>query len=169
MRIMVPEKSQLDGIENRFVKLLKDRKMHVATAESVTGGLVSKLITDVSGASTIFECGVCSYSNRIKNRVLNVGLRTLDMYTEYSEECAIEMALGVRMLSGANIGISTTGIAGTGGTKEKPAGTVYIGISTEHDYYAYEIRIGADTGRNEIRRISAKCALYFAYEILKRY
>ena len=110
MRKEVPENEKLNDIEKKLVKLLKEKGMKASSAESLTGGLVSKLITDVSGASEVFECGVCSYSNRIKHEVLGVSSETLKSFTEYSEECAKEMASGVRRLAGADIGISTTGL-----------------------------------------------------------
>ncbi len=167
MKRAVPEKEKLEGIEKKLVELLKEKKMKVSSAESLTGGLVSKLITDVSGASAVFECGVCSYSNRIKNEVLGVNSRILEEFTEYSEECAAGMADGIRRLSGADIGISTTGIAGpSGGSKEKPVGTVYVGISTKNDTKAYEFRLGEYGSREKIRNIAAACALFLGYEAL---
>ena len=169
MRKEVPENEKLNDIEKKLVKLLKEKGMKASSAESLTGGLVSKLITDVSGASEVFECGVCSYSNRIKHEVLGVSSETLKSFTEYSEECAKEMASGVRRLAGADIGISTTGIAGPGGgSKEKPVGTVYVGISTKNDTNAYEFRMGEYGGRAEIRKAAVACALFLGYEALKK-
>ena len=116
-----------DAPQAVLVKELKNRGLKIASAESLTGGMVSEYITKVSGASEVFECGICSYSNRIKHEILGVSEETLENYTEYSYQTACEMAQGVRRLSGADIGISTTGIAGpSGGTEEKPVGTVYI-------------------------------------------
>ena len=150
-----------------LVELLKKRGLKAATAESLTGGLLSKLITDTSGASQVFECGVCSYSNRIKHEVLGVSEETLEKYTEYSHECAREMAQGIRRLSGADIGIATTGLAGpSGGTEEKPVGTVYVGISTKNDTRSFELRLGAELTRAEIRESSAERALAFAFDML---
>ncbi len=146
-----------------LVELLKKRGLKASSAESLTGGLVSKLITDISGASQVFECGVCSYSNRIKHEVLGVSRETLEKFTEYSRECAREMAQGIRRLSGADIGIATTGIAGpSGGTDEKPVGTVYVGISTKNDTKSFELKLGAGLSRAEIRERSAEQALALA-------
>lgn len=167
MKRAVPGKEKLEGIEKKLVQLLREKNMKVSGAESLTGGLVSKLITDVSGASSVFECGVCSYSNRIKHEILGVSTQTLEVFTEYSEECAREMADGVRRLSGADIGIATTGIAGpSGGSEEKPVGTVYVGISTKNDTKAYEFCLKEYGSRTEIRNITAACALFLGYEAL---
>ena len=139
-----------------LAELLKKRNMKAASAESLTGGLVSKLITDIPGASQIFELGVCSYSNRIKHEVLGVSEETLENYTEYSYQTACEMAQGVRRLSGADIGISTTGIAGpSGGTEEKPVGTVYIGVSTGEKTFAEKFSFGDDGADRDTIRIRA--------------
>ncbi len=150
-----------------LAELLKKRNMKAASAESLTGGLVSKRITDIPGASQIFELGVCSYSNRIKHEVLGVSEETLEKYSEYSHECAREMAEGVRRLSGADIGIATTGLAGpSGGTEEKPVGTVYVGISTRNDTKSFELRLGEKLSREEIRVLSAEKALSLALKII---
>ncbi len=112
-------------------KLLKVKKFTLATAESCTGGLISNLVTNVSGASEWFERGVVSYSNRSKVEILGVKEATIKKHGAVSEACAREMAEGIRNLSGANIGLSVTGIAGpTGGSVEKPVGTVHMAIAT---------------------------------------
>ena len=161
-------KAVSDKAANTFVSILKNKHIKAATAESLTGGLISKKITDVAGASEVFECGICSYSNRIKQHILGVRKETLQEYSEYSIQCAEEMAQGVRRLSGADIGISTTGIAGPGGgTEEKPVGTVYVGISTENDTKAYKLCFGADHSREEIREMSAEQALILAVRMIQ--
>ena len=103
-------------------ELLRTKKK-IATAESCTGGMLSAAITSVSGASGAFDCGVCSYANFIKSKLVGVKEDTLATYGAVSEKTAMEMARGVRLLSGADIGVSTTGIAGPlGGTPYKPVG-----------------------------------------------
>lgn len=116
--------------EEKLVKLLKEKKMTVATAESCTGGLIAKRITDISGSSSVFECGIVSYSNRIKNEILGVSEETLAKYGAVSEQTAREMVSGALKVSGADIAVSVTGIAGpdSDGT-EKPVGLVYIAVS----------------------------------------
>lgn len=121
--------SNLDKTVTNVVKLLKRRGLTVATAESCTGGLLSELITSVSGASDIFELGICTYSNRIKQQFLGVPAEMLKMYGAVSSETALSMVQGLKKCSGADICISVTGIAGpSGGTAETPVGTVYIGF-----------------------------------------
>ena len=78
----------------KTVEAFKNKNMTITAAESCTGGLIAKMITDVPGASAVFELGVCSYSNRIKTNVLGVPKEIIDEYTELSEECAREMAIG---------------------------------------------------------------------------
>ena len=119
-----------DNLSQMVVKRLIEKGEKLATAESCTGGSISKRITDISGASGVFDCGVCSYGNNIKSKVLGVKSETLERVGAVSPETAVEMALGVKKLANSHYGLSTTGIAGpTGGTKEKPVGLVYIGIS----------------------------------------
>lgn len=120
----------VSSLEEVVVEGLKARKMTIACAESCTGGLIAKRITDISGASEVFGYGCVTYWNEAKMGLLGVSPETIQQYTEVSAQCALEMARGVRKLAGADIGISTTGYAGpTGGTEENPVGTVFIGLS----------------------------------------
>lgn len=160
------------NLQTALVRKLKEKKLKIATAESITGGLVSKRITDVSGSSSVFECGICSYSNKIKNQVLGVSAQTLKEYTEYSKECAVEMAQGVRKLSGADIGVSTTGLANSDGSTEKnPAGTVYVAVSTEKYNIAekFSLSKGFKDERELIRYIASSHALYMAIKCADKY
>lgn len=156
-------------VEELLVKELLNRKLKIATAESCTGGLLSEMITRVSGSSEVFECGICSYSNDIKINVLGVKRSTIDEFTEVSVPCAQEMANCVRSLSGADIGISTTGVAGpTGGTAENPVGTIYVGFSTKDGMFAEKKNFNGDNchDRIEIRRRCAEYCLEKAIEII---
>ena len=111
------------------VKLLKAKGLTIATAESCTGGLLSERITSVSGASDVFELGICSYSCRIKNEILGVDTDVIEKYGVVSSETALEMVRGIKRISSADVCVSVTGIAGpSGGTPEQPVGTVYIGF-----------------------------------------
>ncbi len=113
-------------------KKLKEKKLKIATAESCTGGLIGHTLTNISGSSEYYDRGVITYSNNAKKELLNVKKETLEKHGAVSKQVALEMAEGIRKKSKADIGISSTGIAGpTGGTKEKPVGLVYIGISTK--------------------------------------
>lgn len=119
----------LDKLVTNVVQLLVRRGISVSTAESCTGGLLSELITSVPGASQIFELGICTYSEQMKSRFLGVSPETIRKYGVVSRETALEMVRGLKKVSGADICISVTGIAGPGGgTAETPVGTVYIGF-----------------------------------------
>ncbi len=118
-------------LEEVVVKMLAAAHQTIAVAESCTGGAISNRITNVSGSSAVFINGCVTYSNESKTRLLGVSEKTLAEHGAVSKEVAQEMAEGVRTRSGADFGISTTGIAGpTGGTPEKPMGLVYIGFAT---------------------------------------
>ena len=119
----------LDKTVTNVVKLLKQKGLTVSAAESCTGGLISELITSVSGASSVFELGLCTYSERIKNEFLGVPENEIKTYGVVSSQVALSMVKGLKSRSGADICVSVTGIAGPdGGTKETPVGTVYIGF-----------------------------------------
>ncbi len=135
-----------ESIEQRVVELLKESGLTLATAESCTAGYIPKRITDIPGASSVFEYGAITYSNDVKQRVLGVKQETLDAFGAVSEQTATEMAAGIRRASGADIGIAVTGIAGPGndGT-DKPVGLCYIAINAEN-YEKYE---KIETGKND--------------------
>lgn len=157
-------------LAEQLVAALAEKGKKIATAESCTGGMVSARITDVSGASAVFDCGVCSYANHIKSRVLSVRDETLSSYGAVSDRTAREMARGVRLLSGADIGVSTTGIAGPlGGTKYKPVGLVYIGVSTEMGLRHEKLLLGENgADRARIRSLAASAALYYALQEVQK-
>ena len=118
------------SIEKQTVELLKSKKLKLATAESCTGGLISKRITDVSGSSEVFEGGVVCYSNRFKENVLGVSPETLKKYGAVSRETAREMVRGVLSLTKADIAVAVTGIAGpSSDDTNKPVGLVFIAVS----------------------------------------
>jgi PncC family amidohydrolase len=124
---------------------LLDRDYTISTAESCTGGLLSHVLTGISGSSTYFIGGVVAYSNAIKEQVLGVRAETLQQYGAVSEQTAREMADGIRKKFGTDIGLSTTGVAGpTGGTHDKPVGLVWMGISTPTVTHAFECRFNGE-------------------------
>ncbi len=138
-------KPELEQLSSRVGKALTNTSQTIATAESCTGGLLSHVLTAISGSSGYFMGGVVAYSNQIKEAILGVSPETLQVYGAVSEQTASEMARGVRLKFKTDIGISTTGIAGpTGGTPEKPVGLVWIGISTSKHTVAYECHFDAD-------------------------
>jgi len=111
-----------------------EKNLTIALAESCTGGYISHVITNISGASKVFERGVVTYSNQSKVDILQVDPDTLKQHGAVSEPVARQMADNLRMIANVDISISTTGIAGpTGATPEKPLGLVYIGFSTEKE------------------------------------
>lgn len=141
-------------------KKLKSNIIMVATAESCTGGLIAKMFTDVAGSSLFFERGLVTYSNESKMELLGVKRETLEKYGAVSEETAREMAEGLKKLSRAEINVSITGIAGpTGGTIEKPVGTVFIGLSDDHGTIIEKRKFAGQ--RDQIRRRSALTVLNF--------
>lgn len=142
----------------------------LCAAESCTGGLIAKLITDVSGASTVFEGSIVSYSNEMKVSVLGVKPETLAAVGAVSESCAIEMAEGARRLCGTDIAVSATGIAGpAGGTPEKPVGTVYVGIASEKHSEVLHLKLPEDAGRDAIRYATAEAALKLIIKTMEFY
>ena len=148
-----------------LVNRLKKQTKRISVAESCTGGLISKMITDTAGASAVFECAVTVYSNEFKKKLLGVREETLAEFGAVSEQTAREMASGVLGLSGADIAISVTGIAGPSneGTT-KPVGTVCIGVATLEKCYATTFVFAGS--RAEIRKMAAKMALNMAYSEL---
>ncbi|MDP6340018.1 MAG: CinA family nicotinamide mononucleotide deamidase-related protein [Candidatus Marinimicrobia bacterium] len=125
-------------LEDAVGALLTAQNKTIATAESCTGGLIGDRLTNVSGSSSYFKGGIVAYSNAVKEEAVGVSKATLESVGAVSEETALEMARGVREKLNADIGISTTGIAGpTGGTEEKPVGLVFVGLSFEGGEKAY--------------------------------
>ena len=152
-----------DSAQEEAVGRLASLGLRVATAESCTGGLISERITRVSGSSAVFDCGVCSYANEIKEKVLGVRHDTLQILGAVSAETAMQMAEGVKKLSGADIAVSTTGIAGpTGGTAQKPVGLVYLGVCTDAGAYAIQLLLGEENSRDYIRAMASSAALFTA-------
>ncbi|MCH8969562.1 MAG: CinA family protein [Planctomycetes bacterium] len=153
MRIMPAE---------RVAELLKKHNRTVATAESCTGGLIAKLLTDIPGSSEYFIEGVVAYANQAKTRLLGVPTELITEHGAVSQQVAAAMALGCRAKSGADFALSTTGIAGpTGGTPEKPIGLVYIALADEHGCHVEELRLDPTLSRDEIRRHASEDVLRF--------
>lgn len=157
------------NIEKQTVELLKSKKLKLATAESCTGGLISKRITDVSGSSEVFEGGVVCYSNRFKENVLGVSPETLKKYGAVSRETAREMVKGVLSLTKADIAVAVTGIAGpSSDDTNKPVGLVYIAVSDGKSTIVKKL-LNNFTGdvREQNRSISADTALEMIMEAIR--
>lgn len=153
--------------EEAVVQSLLKQNKTLATAESCTGGLISKRITDVPGASAVFECGIVSYSNRIKSKVLGVREETLKAYGAVSEQTAREMAEGALRVSGADLAVSVTGIAGpdADGT-DKPVGLVYIALS---DGKTTKVQKICNSFSENVREQNRNAAAQFALDWIRRW
>ena len=128
---------ELEYIAAELGARLQQNGWYLVTAESCTGGWVAEAITSVSGSSAWFDCGLVTYSNAAKQKILNVRSETLATYGAVSEETALEMVKGALVQSQAQVGIAITGIAGpSGGTPSKPVGTVWIAYAFPHNIYA---------------------------------
>lgn len=139
----------------------------LAIAESCTGGYISHMITNISGASTVFDRGIVCYSNHSKTHLLNVDANSIDKYGAVSEVVAKQLAFNIRTLSNTDIGIGVTGIAGpTGGTKEKPVGLVYIGISTIEKTEVHKYEFKAD--RISFKKLVLEKILEILIKLIKK-
>jgi len=151
-------------LQSALVARLIEKKLTVATAESCTGGAVSKAITDVPGASAVFGCGMCTYSNEMKIKLLGVSEQTLAKHGAVSAQTAQEMAKGIREASGADIGIGITGLAGPGGgTTQKPIGLVYMAVDSDAlcEFKELHLSRGHKDERNFVRGYASLHALHF--------
>lgn len=160
----------IGDLQTAVVRALNKKHLGLATAESCTGGLISKRITEVSGSSSVFHCGICSYANEMKESLLGVRHETLAAYGAVSEQTAAEMAEGVRKLSGADIAVSTTGLAGPGGgSAQKPVGLVYVGVSSKKFRTVLRLMLGRGYGeeREYIRTVAASNALFLALQAIR--
>ena len=143
----------------QFQKLLREHHKKITCAESCTGGLIASMITKVSGSSDIFDGSVVSYSNKIKIQELNVSKKSLDNFGAVSKEVVYEMLIGSLKKFNSDFSIAVSGIAGpNGGTKQKPVGTIVIGIidknlSSNIDIYSF------NGTREEVQIMTAKTAL----------
>ena len=129
----------------KVIKQLITNDLSIAVAESCTGGYVSNMFTNISGASKTFERGIVCYSNEAKITLLNVDPKILDEFGAVSDEVARQLAFNLRILSNVNISVGITGIAGpTGGTIEKPVGLVYVSFSTEEETIVKQFNFQTD-------------------------
>ncbi|MCX8022746.1 MAG: CinA family protein [Syntrophorhabdaceae bacterium] len=152
--------------EERLGNILKEKGLKISIAESCTGGLISSRITDISGSSEYFEAGFVTYSNRSKTAFIGVPEHIIDTKGAVSEDTARFMAEGVRSVTGVDIGLSVTGIAGpSGGSVEKPVGTVFMALSADEGTFVRRFRF--DGERKEIKRQSSDAAIQFLIDYLE--
>ena len=148
-------------LEEKVVKTLNEKGLVLATAESCTGGLIAKRITDVSGSSAMFNCGIVSYSNEIKESVLGVKHETLERYGAVSEQTVREMVKGVLKTSNADVAVAVSGIAGPNSDNtEKPVGLIYLAASDKKNVKVVRLNNDfSDDVRNQNRNSAADTAL----------
>ena len=162
MKISIVSSMALHRISALAVKTMKEKAVTVATAESCTGGLISKCITDVSGSSAVFAGGMVTYTNRIKIDVLGVDVAIIEEHTEVSHACAKAMAERAKTLFGTDYALSATGYAGPGGgTETDPTGTVYIGIATPNGVRSERVCV-----ENATRAQVRNAVTHHAFEML---
>lgn len=154
-----------EAAEN-VVDLAREKQLRIATAESCTGGMIAAAITSIAGSSDVMDGSVVSYSNRIKNQIIDVSQETLDSFGAVSEQTACAMAEGVRNRLGVDYAVSVTGIAGPGGgTPDKPVGTVWIGLADKEGSRA-QLHL-FDGNRAEVREKTVIVALQLLAQALQ--
>ncbi len=158
--------TEIYSTAEQLVKLLKEKNLLIATAESCTGGLVSSYITAVSGSSAVFELGVASYSCRIKNEALGVKKETLDTLGAVSCETARQMAECILKKAAADIGVSVTGVAGPDGSEGHMPGLVYIAAAYKGGTTVKELNI-SPISREYVREQAAEQLLKLALNTVR--
>lgn len=152
----------------KLVNLLIEKKLHITTAESCTGGMVASRIVDVANASKVFNVAYVTYANEAKEKYLNVDSKTIEKYGVVSEEVTKQMALGALKEANADISIVTSGIAGpTGGTEYKPVGMVCFGVGIKDNVYTSTKYFG-NIGRNKVRSIATEYIIDFAIKLIEK-
>lgn len=155
---------ELIPLATRIVEAIKSHNHTLALAESCTGGWLSKIITDVSGASAIYKGGICSYSNQVKETLLKVNSETLKAYGAVSEQTAYEMANGVKNALSTDIGVGITGIAGPASDDtNKPVGLIYVAVAYNNKTIVKELR---NTFTEDIRTKNRLSAIENALNLL---
>lgn len=142
--------------------VLLERGLTIGTAESLTGGALGDLLSGTPGASGTYVGGVISYATEVKRRLLGVSEATVNGYGVVSAQCAQEMARGVRDLLGADLGVSTTGVAGPTEQEGKPVGLVFVGVAGPDGVRAHELRLTGD--RAAIRAQTSQQAIRLLLE-----
>lgn len=154
------------SLMQELIKLLMKKNLTIAVAESLTGGMFQQELTSFPGTSALLKGGVVCYTNEVKQMLLNVKKKTIDVQGAVSGECAKELAENVAVLVGADIGISFTGVAGPGELEGKPAGTVYIGIHlNDRKSITEELHLGGT--REAIRTRAVKYGCYLLIKLLQ--
>ena len=157
------EKTKSNGVEElarELIRVCSEKGITVACAESCTGGLIGKLITDIPGSSAVFAGGYITYNNAVKVGVLGVDPAIIRLHTEVSAACAEAMAYRARTALGTTLAVSATGFAGPdGGSGTDPVGTVYLGVSTPSGTFVKRVSASPSLSRKQIRKRAARRAL----------
>lgn len=157
----------MNALEEEVAQILTSRKLTIAVAESCTGGLIASRLTTMSGSSAFFERGAVTYSNQAKTEMLGVPQEVIKACGAVSEQTARAMAEGIRTQSRTDLGLSVTGIAGpTGGTPEKPVGTVFIALTSDKGTDCQKHLFQGD--RETIRWETSETALEWIRDICKK-
>jgi len=158
----------MEKIAEQLVSLLKEKGLKISAAESCTGGLFCKLLTDVPGCSAVLDMSAVTYANEVKTALLGVSETILETEGAVSADCAAAMVRGILRLSGADIGVAITGIAGPGGgSEQKPVGTVFIGVGTPGKYWVKKHQFDSQNSREDIRNASVLAAFEMAVKLIK--
>jgi nicotinamide-nucleotide amidase len=154
------------SLMKELIKVLDEKKLTIAVAESLTGGMFQQELTSIPGASALLKGGIVCYTNEVKQSVLKVKKETIEEFGAVSGQCASELAVNVAALMGADIGISFTGVAGPDDLEGKPAGTVYIGITIGKRTVVEELHLGGT--RDAVRTRSVKCGCFNLMKLLHK-
>ncbi len=154
-------------ISQKIIRLLKKKRLKISFAESCTGGLLSSVITSISGSSKVFTLGLVTYSNQSKNRVLKIPKKIIRKHGTVSMQCCLSMINNLSKISKTNISVSITGIAGpSGGTKKKPVGLVFVGIKKGNKIKIHKC-LFKNKGRSYIQKATVRKSLGLILNILK--
>lgn len=150
----------------KLSKILLRKALQISTAESCTGGLLSSRLTDMAGSSAYVKANFVTYSYEAKQRFLNVSAETLNKHGAVSAECAREMAEGLIKLTGSDVVLCTTGVAGPSASEKKPVGLIYIACGYNGNITVKEFKLNSKYNRKNMKYMFTETALSFALEIL---
>ena len=154
-------------LSQKVVRLLRKKRLKISFAESCTGGLLSSIITSISGSSKVFTFGLVTYSNQSKSDILKISKQIIKKHGAVSVQCCLSMVNNLKKISKSNIAVSITGIAGpSGGNKKKPVGLVYVGLKKGNkakvNRYLFK-----NKGRSYIQKATVKKSLELILSVLK--
>lgn len=153
-------------LEHDLSKILLRNALKISVAESCTGGLISSRLTDIAGSSAYITMNFVTYSNESKQKILNVSEETLKNHGAVSEECAFEMAQGLMKLTGSEVVLCTTGVAGPSASEEKPVGLIYIACGYKDNITIKKFNLNPKYNRKNMKFMFSETALQMALDIL---